>query len=123
MYHFQETQEELAAWKFTPDSGTGKRLMSKCRQLLLENEEIGKMIDSGRLAKLEGELAMQKALCDEMRKNAAEMDDFVQELDTDMEGMQSTILMLQTQLKEARETINGLEAKVKLHQSESVSIH
>ena len=30
----QETQEELSAWKFTPDSVTGKRLMSKCRQLL-----------------------------------------------------------------------------------------
>ena len=51
----QETQEELSAWKFTPDSVTGKRLMSKCRQLLQENEDLGKMISSGRLAKLEGE--------------------------------------------------------------------
>ena len=56
----QETQEELSAWKFTPDSATGKRLMAKCRQLLQENEDIGKMISSGRLAKLENELAMQK---------------------------------------------------------------
>ena len=47
-------------------------------QLLQENEEIGKMISSGRLAKLEGELAMQKNLCEEMKKNQAEMDDFVQ---------------------------------------------
>ena len=45
---FTETQEELGAWKFTPDSVTGKRLMSKCRQLLQENEDIGKMIASGR---------------------------------------------------------------------------
>ena len=36
------------------------------------------MISSGRLAKLEGELAMQKNLCEEMKKNQAEMDDFVQ---------------------------------------------
>ena len=36
----QETQEELSAWKFTPDSVTGKRLMSKCRQLLQENEDL-----------------------------------------------------------------------------------
>ena len=50
-------------------------------QLLQENEEIGKMISSGRLAKLEGELAMQKNLCDEMKKNQAEMDDFVQVCD------------------------------------------
>ena len=39
------------------------------------------MISSGRLAKLEGELAMQKNLCDEMKKNQAEMDDFVQVCD------------------------------------------
>lgn len=108
----QETQEELSSWKFTPDSHTGKRLMSKCRQLLQENEDIGKMISSGRLAKLETELAMQKNLCGEMKKNQVEMDEFVQELDEDVEGMQSTILLLQTQLKEAKEKIAALEAEV-----------
>ena len=100
-----------SAWKFTPDSVTGKRLMARCRQLLQENEEIGKMVTSGRLAKLEGELSMQKALCEEMKKNQVEMDDFVQELDDDMEGMQSTIYFLQQQLKEAKETIANLEAQ------------
>jgi hypothetical protein len=79
--------------------------MAKCRQLLQENDEIGKMVSSGRLAKLEGELSMQKALCEEMKKNQIEMDDFVQELDDDMEGMQSTIYFLQQQLKEAKQTI------------------
>jgi len=108
----QETQEELSAWKFTPDSVTGKRLMSKCRQLLQENEDLGKMISSGRLAKLESELSMQKALCEEMKKNQVEMDDFVQELDEDVEGMQSTIYFLQQQLKEAKENIANLEAKL-----------
>ena len=107
----QETQEELSAWKFTPDSVTGKRLMSKCRQLLQENEDIGKMISSGRLAKLEGELSMQKALCEEMKKNQVEMDDFVQELDEDVEGMQSTIYFLQQQLKEAKDKIAKLEGQ------------
>merc|ERR1719412_1816423 len=108
----QETQDELSAWKFTPDSVTGKRLMAKCRQLLQENEDLGKMISSGRLAKLEGELAMQKNLCDEMKKNQLEMDDFVQELDEDVEGMQSTIYFLQQQLKESKETITNLESKL-----------
>lgn len=108
----QETQEELSAWKFTPDSVTGKRLMSKCRQLLQENEDLGKMISSGRLAKLESELAMQKALCEEMKKNQVDMDDFVQELDEDVEGMQSTIYFLQQQLKEAKENNSALEAKL-----------
>ena len=37
----EEAQNELAAWKFTPDSATGKRLMAKCRQLYQENEDLG----------------------------------------------------------------------------------
>ena len=86
--------------------------MAKCRQLLQENEDLGKMISSGRLAKLEGELAMQKNMCEEMKKGQMEMDDFVQELDEDVEGMQSTIFFLQQQLKEAKENISNLETKL-----------
>lgn len=37
------------------------------------------------------------------------MDDFLQELDEDVEGMQSTILFLQQELKLAKETITNLE--------------
>ncbi|MRC57051.1 hypothetical protein GH877_30895, partial [Bacillus thuringiensis] len=42
----EQAQNDLAAWKFTPDSQTGKRLMAKCRMLLTENEELGKVISS-----------------------------------------------------------------------------
>lgn len=65
----EETQNELSAWKFTPDSNTGKRLMSKCRQLYQENEELGKMTSNGRLAKLEGDLSFHKSFCDELKKS------------------------------------------------------
>ncbi|KAG8228550.1 hypothetical protein J437_LFUL017940 [Ladona fulva] len=68
----EETQNELSAWKFTPDSNTGKRLMAKCRLLYQENEELGRMISSGRLAKLEGELALQKSFSDEVKKSQSE---------------------------------------------------
>merc|ERR1711872_105812 len=108
----EDKQNELAAWKFTPDSATGKRLMAKCRQLYQENEDLGKMISSGRLAKLEGELALQKNLTEEMKKNQQEMDEFMAELDEDVEGMQSTIYYLQQQLREARETISKLETQL-----------
>nr|CAG4643567.1 EOG090X0FYD [Ilyocryptus agilis] len=64
-----ETQNELSAWKFTPDSNTGKRLMAKCRLLYQENEELGRMISSGRLAKLEGDLALQRNFSEEMKKS------------------------------------------------------
>ncbi|XP_060651361.1 pre-mRNA-splicing regulator female-lethal(2)D isoform X1 [Drosophila nasuta] len=105
----EETQNELSAWKFTPDSNTGKRLMAKCRLLYQENEELGKMTSNGRLAKLESELAMQKSFSEEVKKSQSELDDFLQELDEDVEGMQSTILFLQQELKTTRDRIHTLE--------------
>lgn len=105
----EETQNELSAWKFTPDSNTGKRLMAKCRLLYQENEELGKMTSNGRLAKLETELSMQKSFSEEVKKSQSELDDFLQELDEDVEGMQSTILFLQQELKTTRDRIQVLE--------------
>ena len=43
--------------------------MAKCRMLLTENEELGKVISSGRTAKLEGEIALEKTLVQEMKKS------------------------------------------------------
>lgn len=98
----EETQNELSAWKFTPDSNTGKRLMAKCRLLYQENEELGKMTSNGRLAKLEADLACHKSLCDEVKKSQSEMDDFLREIDEDVEGMRSAVLFLQQELKAVR---------------------
>lgn len=42
----------------------------------------------------------------------AELDDFLQELDEDVEGMQSTILFLQQELKTSKETIGHLETQL-----------
>lgn len=105
----EETQNELSAWKFTPDSNTGKRLMAKCRQLYQENEELGKMTSSGRLAKLEGELALQKSFSEEVKKSQMELDEFVQELDEDVEGMQSTIYYLQQELRKSNDSVTALQ--------------
>nr|CAG4646649.1 EOG090X0FYD [Macrothrix elegans] len=105
----EETQNELSAWKFTPDSNTGKRLMAKCRLLYQENEELGRMISSGRLAKLEGDLALQRNFSEEMKKTQSELDEFLLELDEDVEGMQSTIYFLQQQLRQTREHLTILQ--------------
>ncbi|XP_059476877.1 pre-mRNA-splicing regulator female-lethal(2)D isoform X2 [Neocloeon triangulifer] len=122
----EETQNELSAWKFTPDSNTGKRLMAKCRLLYQENEELGKVISSGRIAKLEGELALQKSFSDEVKKSQSELDEFLQELDEDVEGMQGTIYFLQQQLKTAKEAVanltqenNSLKKSINQQQDES----
>lgn len=67
--HILQAQNELSAWKFTPDSNTGKRLMAKCRLLYQENEELGRMTSNGRMAKLEGDLALQKSFSEEVKKS------------------------------------------------------
>lgn len=150
-------------------SNTGKRLMAKCRLLYQENEELGRMIASGRIAKLEGELALQKKFSEEVKKSQsgivfnknififfayiytqkclfsvlhskslnkkslkerpslkyhintivrpmfifcfifAELDEFLQDLDEDVEGMQSTIYFLQQELRKARESVTLLQ--------------
>ncbi|XP_015599942.1 pre-mRNA-splicing regulator WTAP [Cephus cinctus] len=118
----EDTQNELSAWKFTPDSNTGKRLMAKCRLLYQENEELGRMIASGRIAKLEGELALQKSFSEEVKKSQSELDEFLQDLDEDVEGMQSTIYFLQQELRKARESVTLLQqenAALKLNPGEN----
>lgn len=105
----EDTQNELAAWKFTPDSNTGKRLMAKCRLLYQENEELGKVTSSGRIAKLESDLALQKSFSEEVRQSQNELDSFLADLDEDVEGMQSTILFLQQELKKAKDATQSLQ--------------
>ncbi|XP_045127928.1 pre-mRNA-splicing regulator WTAP-like [Portunus trituberculatus] len=110
----EETQSELSAWKFTPDSNTGKQLMAKCRLLIKENEELGRMITSGRLAKLEGDLALQRNFSEELKKSQSELDEFLLEMDEDTEGMQGTIYYLQQQLRQAKERITQLNSQLAL---------
>lgn len=92
--------------------------------LYQENEDLGKMITSGKLAKLESDLALQRSLTEEMKKSQSgwlicklcnwtnyfgemltiycflsELDELIQELDEDVEGMQGTIYYLQQELR------------------------
>jgi pre-mRNA-splicing regulator WTAP len=109
----EDTQNELTAWKFTPDSNTGKRLMAKCRLLYQENEELGKIVSNGRLAKLESDLALHKRLCEDLKRSQSEVEGIIQDLDVDVEGLTSTIILLQQKLKLSEEKIVQLEAQLK----------
>ncbi|XP_029901011.1 pre-mRNA-splicing regulator WTAP-like isoform X2 [Myripristis murdjan] len=86
-------------------SQTGKKLMAKCRMLIQENQELGRQLSQGRIAQLEAELALQKKYSGELKSSQDELNDFIIELDEEVEGMQSTILVLQQQLKEARQQL------------------
>ncbi|XP_069462924.1 pre-mRNA-splicing regulator WTAP isoform X2 [Ambystoma mexicanum] len=101
----EQAQNELSAWKFTPDSQTGKKLMAKCRMLIQENQELGRQLSQGRIAQLEAELALQKKYSEELKSSQDELNDFIIQLDEEVEGMQSTILVLQQQLKDSRQQL------------------
>ncbi|KAJ3606912.1 hypothetical protein NHX12_026428 [Muraenolepis orangiensis] len=103
----EQAQNELSAWKFTPDSQTGKKLMAKCRMLIQENQELGRQLSQGRIAQLEAELALQKKYSEELKSSQDELNDFIIQLDEEVEGMQSTILVLQQQLKETRQQLSA----------------
>lgn len=108
----EDTQNELTAWKFTPDSNTGKRLMAKCRLLYQENEELGKIVSNGRLAKLESDLSLHRNMCEELKRSQSDVEGIIQDLDVDIEGFTSTIIMLQQKLKTSEEKIAQLEAEL-----------
>jgi pre-mRNA-splicing regulator WTAP len=61
----EDALNELNAYKFTSESQMGKRLMAKCRKLIQENEELGKMISSGNIANLECDVTYHKRLLNE----------------------------------------------------------
>lgn len=109
----EDTQNELTAWKFTPDSNTGKRLMAKCRLLYQENEELGKIVSNGRLAKLESDLALHRNMCDELKRSQSDVEGIIQDLDVDVEGLTSTIILLQQKLKNSDERVAQLESELK----------
>lgn len=109
----EDTQNELTAWKFTPDSNTGKRLMAKCRLLYQENEELGKIVSNGRLAKLESDLSLHRNMCEELRRSQSDVESIIQDLDVDVEGLTSTIILLQQKLKNSDEKIAQLESELK----------
>ena len=54
---------------FKLHSQDGQRLLARCRSLLAENQELGQQLSEGKIAKLEGELAIQKKLLSEKTKS------------------------------------------------------
>ena len=87
--------------------------MAKCRLLYQENEELGKVISNGRLAKIETELAIQKNMNEELKRSHSEFEGIIQDFDIDMEGLTTTIINLQQKLKTAEDKIVKLEKELK----------
>ncbi|CAF0936401.1 unnamed protein product [Didymodactylos carnosus] len=101
----EEAQNELQAWQFTPDSKTGKMLMARCKKLLEENEQLGKMVSSDNIAKLEGEISLQNRLLSEMKESQKDYEEIMQDMDQNMDAMSSTLLHMRRLLAEAHKQV------------------
>ncbi len=78
---------------------TGKKLLAKCRLLQDENEEFGVQLSEERIHKLENELALQRELTEELKKSLVESNEFVAQLDYEVENTQNEIVSLKSQIK------------------------
>ncbi|MBZ3887439.1 Pre-mRNA-splicing regulator WTAP [Sciurus carolinensis] len=101
----EQVQNELSAWKYMPDSQTSKKLMANCQMLIQKNQELGRQLSQGHIAQLEAELALQKKYSEKLKSSQDELNDFIIQLDEEVKGMRSTILVLQQQLKETRQQL------------------
>ncbi|OTF75444.1 hypothetical protein BLA29_002349 [Euroglyphus maynei] len=108
----EEMRDDMKAWKFNSDSISGKQIMAKCRQLHQENEELGKMISSGKIAKLESGLAMAKIYSESLIKSHADVEEFLHELEENVEGLQNTVYYMQQQLKQMKDRNDQLEKMI-----------
>jgi len=106
-------QSELAACKFTPDSQTGKKLMSRCRTLIQENQELGSQLSTGETKQLEARIAQQDKKIAELTKEAQESEKFVLSLDDETEGLQAQIMTLKSKLDHANKRVEKMETELR----------
>ncbi|CDI97882.1 Pre mRNA splicing regulator female lethal2D [Echinococcus multilocularis] len=119
----QQSYDDLIAWKFTPDSASGKRLMACMRKLLEQNKHLGAINQMDRLAALESETQVQVSCILEYMKTAQELNAVLQESSTDLDGVQSSLFTLKKQLNKAEALVNVLKEeyeKVNPGQSDSL---
>lgn len=103
-----EAQNELHSLKFTSDSKTGKMLMARCKKLFDENEQLGKMVSSDNIAKLEGEIALQNRFLSNLQDTEKDCEDILLNMDTNMDAMSSTLLHMRDQLTDSHRQIAQL---------------
>lgn len=85
----EEALHDMQAWTFTSESQSGKRLVARCKKLLHENEEFGKQVTSGNVAKLNAEIEMHKHCIQVIRKQEHEYDALLVEVDEELDTVTS----------------------------------
>jgi hypothetical protein len=81
----KQSQEDLSAATFTRESAAGRQLLNRIRLLQKENEELGQQLSEGQTHKLELEISMQRELAEELKRTLDESNEFVMQLNEEME--------------------------------------
>ncbi|KAI0978894.1 hypothetical protein GJ496_004910 [Pomphorhynchus laevis] len=85
----EEALNDLQAWTFTTESQIGKRLVARCKKLLQENEEFGKLVTSGNVAKLNAEINMQRQYIQELHNQEQDYDMVLVDMDDELDLLTS----------------------------------
>ncbi|VDL18773.1 unnamed protein product [Hymenolepis diminuta] len=107
----QQSYDDLLAWKFTPDSASGRRLMTCFRQLLERNESLGAINGNDSLSKLESETQVQDSCIRECLKTAQDFNAALLESAVDLDGVQNSLFALKNKLNKAENLIAKLKAE------------
>lgn len=92
-------------------SATGKRLMTKCRMLLQENQELGKQLSQGKIAQLEAEIALQKKYSQELKASQDELSEYVFQVDEEAEGLQASVFSCSADMAIANKLTNKMTTR------------
>ncbi|CAG8706727.1 3791_t:CDS:2, partial [Cetraspora pellucida] len=95
----ESLQHELEGVKFTPNSITGKKLVTKLRALQDENEELGRQLRQGRVEQYEVEIALQRKMIYELKQSLEESDNQLISMDNEMERLQDLVFRLRAKVK------------------------
>ncbi|OON21526.1 hypothetical protein X801_02579 [Opisthorchis viverrini] len=112
----RQSNDDLIAWKFDPESPSGKRLMSRMRHLLNENEALGRANQAERIAVLEREAEAQTNCIKEFSKTHEGIESVLEEAYTDLEGLQTSLLQLHQQINQAESVVEALQAELEIHE-------
>ncbi|CAH8616560.1 unnamed protein product [Schistosoma bovis] len=106
---YRQSNDDMLAWRFSPESTIGKSLMSRIRQLLNANEELGRVNQTDRVARLESEAELQTTCMKEFIKTNEDIEGVLEEAYTDLEGLQSSLLILQQQINQTESVVETLQ--------------
>ncbi|CAH8541124.1 unnamed protein product [Schistosoma turkestanicum] len=118
---YRQSNDDILAWRFSPESPMGKSLMSRIRHLLNANEELGRVNQTDRVARLESEAELQATCMKEFIKTNEDIEGVLEEAYTDLEGLQSSLLILQQQINQTESIVETLQNELESHQPGIVS--